>query len=131
MKFVVKPALRKSFADPCDPALTHFLRRATPVFAIAGASTVLLGVLWGTVFGPIRSWSVLFGTPYGNTWLVALLVAIVTANLGGTGRLLEKSITSRDSAWLAPSRLTTTLEWVEMLGFATILCCMVLMKFGL
>ena len=131
MKFVVKPALRKGFTDPLDPVLKDFLRRSTPIFAIAGTSTVLLGVLRGTVFGPINSWSVLVGTPYGNTWLVALIVALLTANLGGTGRLLEKILSSKDPGWLASGGLTMTLEWVELFGFATMLCCMVLMKFGM
>lgn len=42
------------------------------VFPIVGLLVLVLGILRGTVFGPINSFEDLFGTTDGWTWLVAL-----------------------------------------------------------
>jgi len=50
---------------------------AGPVMATSGTLVVLLGIIRGTVLGPITSFSFLFGSSYGITWLVALVVSVI------------------------------------------------------
>jgi putative copper export protein len=38
--------------------------------------TIALGLVRGTLLGPIQSIDFLFGTAYGRTWLVALVAAL-------------------------------------------------------
>jgi len=51
--------------------------QARKVIIPTAAAVIVLGILRGTLFGPIRSADALFGTAYGITWLVALVVAVV------------------------------------------------------
>src|SRR5919112_2325367 len=46
------------------------------VIDIVGPAVIILGIIRGTVLGPIRDLNTLLGTAYGLTWLVALVVAI-------------------------------------------------------
>jgi uncharacterized membrane protein len=50
-------------------------RFAGPVMATSGTVVVLSGIIRGTVLGPIQSFSFLFTSAYGITWLSALLVS--------------------------------------------------------
>ncbi len=50
--------------------------RGLRVVDVVGPAVITLGILRGTVFGPIQDVNSLFGTAYGLTWLVALVVAI-------------------------------------------------------
>src|SRR5262249_16685259 len=52
--------------------------RAGRFFALAGAATLLLGIVRGTVLGPIQSLAAL-GSAYGRSWLVALALTGVLA----------------------------------------------------
>lgn len=131
MKFVVMPAVRSSGPERREESMRHVARREVPTFIIAGATTIVLGVLRGTVFGPLRTWSALFQTAYGNTFLLALAVAMLTAALGTTsGWRTEMSLRRGNSNWLVHGITGMALEWAELVGFATMLACMVLMKFG-
>lgn len=75
-----------------------------PYFAIVGTLTISIGVLRGTVFGPLTSWAA-FASPFGATWLLALVIAVLLAVLGaipiGQGMrrfcLCEKAVTHTTS----------------------------------
>jgi hypothetical protein len=64
----------------------------TRIIAPTALAVVLLGLLRGTVFGPVRSFEFLFGAAYGWTFLIALLLAVATILWGQfvTGRNAEK-----------------------------------------
>src|SRR5690348_5691233 len=49
-----------------------FSRAVRPLMIGAGIVLLLAGILRGTVFGPVRSLGIAFGTAYGLTWLLAL-----------------------------------------------------------
>ncbi len=115
-------------------------RVITPVSVLV----LVLGLVRGTVFGPIQSLTFLFGTAYGITFLLALLA---TAALIAWGILVTARATRRlnqiplDEAMLAegkvPVAFTTQMQRVkvfvllELLGFFVIFSCMILMGFGL
>lgn len=109
----------------------------------AGEGVILLGILRGTVLGPIKSLDMLT-SQYGITWLVALIAAIATYLWGK--RVIEpavKRINSVDpaSALLADGSPAPELaaafadvkrkSMLELLGFLVIFTCMILMRFGL
>lgn len=52
--------------------------RGLRVIDVVAPAVIILGVLRGTVFGPIRDVNTLVGTAYGLTFLVALVVATAT-----------------------------------------------------
>lgn len=52
--------------------------RSTRLFDVAVPLIVVLGFIRGTLLGPIDSVGDVFASPYGITWLVALLAATAT-----------------------------------------------------
>ena len=114
-------------------------RVITPV---AGA-VILLGILRGTVWGPIKSPADL-ATTYGITWLVALAFAIgafiwgervVIAAINRMNAIPEAEAVGPDGQ---PSAvLVSAIDRVkrvavlELLFFFVIFTCMILMRFGL
>lgn len=113
---------------------------------IAPAATlvILLGLVRGIVFGPVRSVDFLFGTPYGITFFIGFLAAVATYFWGllvvnGTAKKLSAVPLQADGTFDAKSqtlfnqRLNSlkTLALLELLGFFSIFTCMILMRFGL
>jgi uncharacterized membrane protein len=113
--------------------------RVIPPVAIA---VIVLGILRGTVFGPIKSLEAL-GTAYGITWLVALALAIgayfwaelvIKASLDRMNAIPEADAIGPDGqptpalvAAIDDAKRKTVLE----LGFfLAIFTCMILMRFG-
>src|SRR3989442_1365434 len=50
--------------------------RAGPIIESVGAVTIGLGIVRGTLLGPVHSVDFLFGTAYGVTWGIALLLGL-------------------------------------------------------
>jgi uncharacterized membrane protein len=108
-------------------------------FALTGAATLFLGIVRGTLAGPIQSFAAL-QTGYGVTWLAALALTTALAFWGArmVGPAAEQFYTDA-SLWEAdPLGLpTTALEAqqqrlairtrVQLAGFAAVIVCMVLM----
>jgi uncharacterized membrane protein len=113
--------------------------RAGRFFAIVGAATLLLGIVRGTVVGPIHSLGAL-SSPYARTWLVALAVTIGLSIWGALvlGPAAER-LYADDDLWApAPAgdpapdlaariRRLALLGRVQLAGFAVVITCMVLM----
>jgi hypothetical protein len=114
--------------------------RATPLFRVVVPAIIVLGIIRGTVLGPIRSVDALVGTAYGWTWLIALAVTIGTYLYGllvlvpAIGRM-EATPVAPDGAPTAELASATDrvkrLVGIELIGFLVIFTCMVLMRFGL
>ena len=112
----------------------------TRVIDIVAPAVIILGILRGTVFGSIRDAGALFGTAYGLTFLVALIVAIATFVWGRfvivpATRALAVAPVNPDGtstpeldAALARAKRVTVLE---LIGFLVVFTCMILMRFGL
>lgn len=104
------------------------------VFTPVGITVVVLGFVRGTAFGPVRSLDILFSTAYGLTWLIALVLGLTLVGwgvlvTGPSARGLNDDISDDVyAARLARVKLYTLLELV---WFAAIFTCMILMRFGL
>lgn len=99
-------------------AVTAGLVKRLPVaFGIAIPVGIVSGILVATVGGPIRSWSVLFGTAYGRTLIVAFLLVVMAAAAG-------PPTPERAESWTRKARLGE----IGILGAFT---CMMLLRFGL
>lgn len=101
------------------------------LMAVSGTLVVLLGIIRGTVLGPIKSLDYLFTTPYGITWLVALLLAVILTIWGASHERVLGPIW--EGARVRPgvaSRLRASAAF-ELTCFGAVLACMVLMGLGL
>ncbi len=116
--------------------------RAVRVIVPVSGLVILLGIVRGTLFGPVKSLDVLTST-YGLTWLLALVAAIATFFWGyrvitpaverlneveeGEATLPDGTPSPRLAAIIADIKRKTLLELV---GFFVIFTCMILMRFG-
>jgi uncharacterized membrane protein len=114
--------------------------RATPILHVVVPSIIVLGLIRGTLLGPIKSVDVLLGTAYGLTWLTALSVTILTYLFGLF--MIIPALRRMDTAPVASDGSPTPdltaainrvkrLVAVELIGFFVIFTCMILMRFGL
>jgi uncharacterized membrane protein len=124
-------------------AAGHLTRLSERVIGPAAYATIVLGIIRGTVFGPIRSVDALT-TTYGLTWLLALVIAVsmvvyVRVLLAPRGAALIADAAGATggpgggptSAFTAEVRRVTTLGMIELGGFLIVFTCMILMRFGL
>ena len=114
--------------------------RGLRVLDVVAPAVIVLGVIRGTVFGPIRDVNALLGTAYGLTFLVALIVATLTFLWGryvivpSTRRLAAAPVNSDGSptpeldAAMSRAKLLTVLE---LIGFLVVFTAMILMRFAL
>ncbi len=114
--------------------------RAKPIIDVVAPAILVLGVIRGTLLGPIDSIADVFTTAYGLTWLVALLAIIAVffwgriVIMGAVERLAAAPLTAEGGptpemdAALARAKQVTV---IELLGFFVIFTCMILMRFGL
>ena len=118
----------------------HIGDQAKRVFDVVGPSVILLGVIRGTLLGPIKSLDDVFGSAYGVTWLVALVVAILTflwGRIAITGGVRAMSLAPVNADGTPTSELEAATNRVkilvslELVGFVVIFTCMILMRFGL
>jgi uncharacterized membrane protein len=118
-------------------------RQAFRVIMGAATAVIVLGILRGTVFGPIKSLDVLTSA-YGLTFLLALVLSLITWFWGARviGGALERfNAFDLDEAVLPDGRMNPVLagliadikrKTVAELGFfLAIFTCMILMRFGL
>ena len=142
--FVLIPALMKLPVDQQRAAGGAISVQENKIIVPVAAAVIVLGILRGTVFGQIRTADALFGTTYGLTWLVALVVAILAFYWGVkvVGGAIDKATTfdmSRASlADGSPNPEFTALvadikrkSGLELLMFLVIFTAMILMRFGL
>jgi putative copper export protein len=114
--------------------------RATRLFDVVVPLIIVLGIIRGTLLGPIRDLETLFGTAYGITWLVALVVAVATglwSRFVITPAIRHMNGLPLNADGSAPPELGPATDRVkrvvvlELAGFFVIFTCMILMRFGL
>jgi uncharacterized membrane protein len=118
--------------------------RSNQVLPLVAILVILLGILRGTVWGPVQSFTFLFGTAYGVTFLTSLLVASAVELLGHfvAGKAAAQLNTFPLAEAMKPESVTAIafnthvqrvklFVLVELLGFFIIFTCMILMRFGL
>lgn len=129
--FVLGPQLISMPPERMREFLVPFAKRADRIILPVAIIAIALGVVRGTVFGPIKSFDALFGTAYGVTWLVALVAALLTLAWGArTARGMQRDVEAGVDVSKATAKALRNVG-IEMLGFAVILSAMVLMRFGL
>jgi uncharacterized membrane protein len=114
--------------------------RAMPIIDIVAPAILVLGIIRGTLLGPIDSVEAALTTAYGLTWLVALVTIVAVylwgrfVIIGAVNRLAAAPLTPDGGptpeldAALARAKQVTVME---LLGFFVIFTCMILMRFGL
>ena len=101
---------------------------------------IVLGLIRGTLLGPIKTIDDAVATVYGVTWLVALVIAILTLLWGRV--VIRRGLRAMNLAPLnADGTVTPELQVamervkrlvaLELVGFFAIFTCMILMRFGL
>lgn len=130
MNFLVAPALAKLPEGAQREANFELGRLGQRVFPFVAPLVILLGIIRGTVFGPINSIDALFGSTYGITWLVALVVSIGLI-VNGARNIGPATVAMKDAPDLAAAgarlqRFAT----IDIVGFAIVFTCMILMRFG-
>jgi uncharacterized membrane protein len=84
LDFVLWPTLLRLPVQQAKATNALMTRFAGVVMATSGSLVVVLGIIRGTLLGPIKSLKFLFGSSYGMTWLVALAVSVILI-IWGTG----------------------------------------------
>ena len=131
MSVLVAPALARLPEGPQREANFHLGQLGSRIFPIVAPLVILLGVVRGTVFGPIDSMDALFGTGYGITWLVALLVSIALV-VNGARNIGPASMAMKDAPdFAAAGARLQRFAQIDLVGFAIVFTCMILMRFGL
>ncbi len=141
--FILIPALNTLPLGTQKTVAAALGARANRILPPVAIAVVLLGIVRGTMFGPIKSIEAL-GTPYGITWLVALIVSIATVifAIRVLGPALERLGSIPDAEAFNPdgsasARLTMLVAqakrtaFLELGLFLVIFTCMILMRFGL
>jgi uncharacterized membrane protein len=113
--------------------------RTTRLFNVLVPAVIILGVVRGTLLGPIKDVGDVFGSTYGITWLVALVAAIATflwgriVINGALQKMNTAPVNADGSATLQLEAATARVKVVvvlELVGFLVIFTCMILMRFG-
>ncbi len=141
--FIVIPALARLPLDRQREFGEHYSAQLSRVLNVVAPLVIVLGVIRGTVAGPIQSLAALT-TPYGITWLIALVAA--GATYLWAKRVIEPAAARLDAvpidaafdpdgrpsaAMLAALDAVKRAGMLELLGFIVIFTCMILMRFGL
>jgi uncharacterized membrane protein len=137
---VLDPKAQRRLGQALAPALRRY-------FAIVAGLVMLLGIVRGTLLGPIKGLDILFATPYGLTWLAALVLTIGLAVIGAryVGPTAERMYGDSElwefgpgfpnqqppSGLLAHQQLLRTISFVELFGFLVVFTLMILMRLGL
>jgi uncharacterized membrane protein len=108
-------------------------KRVNVIYETLGGITILLGIIRGTVLGPVHSLGVLLGTPYGITWGIALLLAlgVLAWSHFVTFPLAYRMPAVIEAGDAAAMRRAMPLILLELAGFFGIFTCMILMRYGL
>lgn len=130
LSFLVAPALAKLPEGSQREANFHIGQLGQRVFPIVSPLVILLGIIRGTVFGPIDSIDALVGTIYGITFLVALVVSIGLV-VNGARNVGPATTAFKDAPdFAAAGARLQRFAQIDLVGFAIVFTCMVLMRFG-
>jgi uncharacterized membrane protein len=128
VNFLVVPAAARLASDDQASWWTAFSQESTRFFATVAGVTILFGIGRGIAGGVLSS----LATPYGLTWIAALILSIGVAVWGArltnpaTRRIGEVAAIERSAAAAAASRLGR----IELGGFVLVFTTMIAMRFG-
>jgi putative copper export protein len=131
LQFLVSPPLMKLPEAQQRDIFFRLGESGPKVFPIVAGLVILLGILRGTVFGPIQSLEALFGTAYGWTWIVAL-VATIGLVVNGALNIGPGFASLRETPdYPAASARLRRFGMIDIGLFLVVFTCMILMRFGL
>ena len=144
LNFVVIPAITKQPLENQRQISGTLGKLSDRIFKPVSLLVIVFGILRGTVWGPIRTLEFLFGSAYGWTFIVALLVTIGLVLWGTlvTGRAalklneypvaeVAKGTGPVFEAYKATLQRVKLFALLELLGFVVVFSCMVLLAFGM
>ncbi|MCB9690919.1 MAG: hypothetical protein H6736_03805 [Alphaproteobacteria bacterium] len=127
----VLPALLGLPAPRAREVLDALGSRLGPVMGLTGTTAMLLGIVRGAVYGPIRSFDVLLSTPYGQTFGLALVLSVLGAIHGARTEQRLAGLFEGDG-YRPDARRRVLVDAVVVVGLmGGIVACMVAMHFGL
>jgi uncharacterized membrane protein len=144
LNFMVVPVLLKLPLSQQREVGIPLGARSNQVLPLVAILVILLGLLRGTIWGPVHTFTFLFGTAYGMTFLTSLLVAAAVELWGHfvTGKAaahlnsfplaeMMKPDSAVAIAFNAQVQRVMLFTLIELLGFFIVFTCMILMRFGL
>jgi len=140
LDLIVIPAINRLPIVAQREISSYIGSRATPIFHVVVPLIIVLGIIRGTLLGPIKTVDFLFGSAYGWTWLLALTVTILTYLFGLFAIIpalhrMDRAPVNPDGSPTPELVAATTrikrLVSLELIGFLVIFTCMILMRFGL
>jgi hypothetical protein len=132
VNFVLGPASERTSPAAAGEMGAQIGIQANRVIPPVAGLAILLGLLRGTVWGPIDSLGAVFNTGFGRWWFIALVLAVITFGWGQ--RLTGPSAASIGGAVDPEERAariqrTLRLASIELVGFFGIFSMMILMRF--
>ena len=144
---VVMPTLQKAPPSSVRDVGRRIVPRMAVAMRAAGVVVIVLGILRGTVWGPLPpgDGSVSFGSEYGITWSVSILLALAVFAVGDGGVVRSAArLYGDDGLWgfataggpppagfVALAGRLRTFSLVQLALFVAAFTCMILMRFGL
>jgi uncharacterized membrane protein len=129
--FIVWPALLKR---PAPEAIAMFDTINKPISTLLGGSAqgvFWLGLIRGTVYGPIKSFDVLTQTPYGHAFMGAIVVTIVAIVISAvSASRLRDTVFEGDSFRSGGGKKVLRTNYLVIGLFALVLGFMVTMGHG-
>lgn len=126
------PALLRRPAPEARAFMPALGAVVAPVMSTSGMVVMGMGIVRGTVLGPIRSWRVLFASPYGWSFIAALvLTAALIARGAGARTRIPPRVWDGDAYRPGAARYLRTEAAISLTLLAALLVTMVLMRFGL
>jgi putative copper export protein len=132
VNFVIGPAAERTSPAAAGEMGSQIGIQANRVIPPVAGLAILLGLLRGTVWGPIDSLSAVFNTGFGRWWFIALVLAVITFMWGR--RLTGPAAVAIGEAATADERAARVqralrLASIELVGFLGIFSMMILMRF--
>jgi len=132
MYAIVAPALRASSQTAAGEVGKRLGPIIVRVLAPVGGLTILFGIVSATVFGPVKTLAFLWSSWYGRTVAIAFVLSVVVAAIGArTGRLGVSLAAATEQERPEILRRLEGSQVASLWGFAAILVCMLLMRWGI
>jgi hypothetical protein len=130
MRYVLWPGLLSRPSSEARAFYEAVLKKTSVLMASSGGLTFLLGLVRGIFLGQMRSMEA-WGTPYGITFSIALVVTLAMLIHGPrVGPALLKKVWNGSSFTPGAAQTINGMFMVPLLSIVVILACMVLMHFG-
>lgn len=140
LDFVVIPAVTRLPLDQQGTISQQLARRSNQIILPVASLVIIIGFLRGTFFGAVTTLDSAFGTAYGITFILSLVLAIAVYAWGYFvtrpaaerinklgAALVDGKVTPEFTVSLQRVRL---LALIELFGFFAVFTCMILMRFG-